>query len=268
MHLARRDAAQGADGAGAFATGTNFTLVDSTVSENHGNAAGGGLYLSTSVVTLTSSTIISNRAVSDGGGILQFMGQLTATNTTLSANRSSNNGGGITVQNGTLNAYNLTIADNVANADNTGGDGGGLYVAPISQVTLYNTLVISNYGADVGHNVIDDDCSGSFGTFHYSLFGTTAGCFFTNDHTQTGANAHLLPLAANGGPTLTRALGLGSAALDAGNPAGCANPLGGLLLFDQRHFVRPVDGNRDGQARCDIGAFEAPVRLFLPLLRR
>jgi CSLREA domain-containing protein len=67
--------------------------------------------------------------------------------------------------------------------------------------------------------------------------------------------------------TLTRALGPGSAALDAGDPAGCAAS-GGLLLFDQRGFPRRADGNHDGQTRCDMGAFEVQLKLFLPLLRR
>ena len=30
-----------------------------------------------------------------------------------------------------------------------------------------------------------------------------------------------------------------------------------LLPTDQRGFLRPADGNNDGTARCDIGAYEA-----------
>ena len=93
-------------------------------------------------------------------------------------------------------------------------------------------------------------------------------CHFTDDHTRVAVSPQLQPLANNGGPTPTMALGPGSAALDAANPAGCAKPGGGLLLADQRGLPRHADGNRDGTARCDMGAYEVQLELFLPVLRR
>ena len=45
-------------------------------------------------------------------------------------------------------------------------------------------------------------------------------------------------------------------AIDAGDPGGCRDSLGSLILKDQRDFARHVDGNNDGIARCDIGAVE------------
>jgi hypothetical protein len=59
----------------------------------------------------------------------------------------------------------------------------------------------------------------------------------------------------NGGPTQTHALISGSPAIDAGGPV-CTNADGNPLLTDQRGEARPVDGDGDGQAACDIGAFE------------
>jgi hypothetical protein len=34
------------------------------------------------------------------------------------------------------------------------------------------------------------------------------------------------------------------------------DPDNNLLGIDQRGYARPVDGNGDGQTRCDMGAFE------------
>jgi CSLREA domain-containing protein len=62
-------------------------------------------------------------------------------------------------------------------------------------------------------------------------------------------NPSLQPLADNGGPTLTMALPAGSVAVDRAQVSRCPS-------VDQRGQPRPRDGNGDGVARCDSGAFE------------
>src|SRR5207248_3048941 len=59
----------------------------------------------------------------------------------------------------------------------------------------------------------------------------------------------LLPLANNGGPTQTHALPASSPAVDAGDNSACPQT-------DQRGLTRPFDGNFNGIAICDGGAFE------------
>lgn len=108
-----------------------------------------------------------------------------------------------------------------------------------------------------------------------------------------GVNARLGPLADNGGPTLTHALLPGSPALDAacdglaiteyivpfddivaallsllvaepGDSAPAANGDGAPVVADQRGMMRPVDGDGDGEADWDSGAFEASPDINLP----
>jgi len=57
------------------------------------------------------------------------------------------------------------------------------------------------------------------------------------------------PLVDNRGPTHTHALLPDSPAIDAGDDSICPDT-------DQRGVIRPRDGDKDGDARCDVRAFE------------
>ncbi|HYX27946.1 MAG TPA: choice-of-anchor Q domain-containing protein, partial [Pyrinomonadaceae bacterium] len=75
------------------------------------------------------------------------------------------------------------------------------------------------------------------------------------------------PLANNGGPTLTHALLPGSPAIDAGSNALALDQNGNVLTTDQRGvgFNRSADGNGDGAATTDIGAYEVQSLLVTNL---
>jgi hypothetical protein len=97
---------------------------------------------------------------------------------------------------------------------------------------------------------------GALDLLSYSLLTTTTGCTYTSDNSITGQNPKLEALADNGGPTQTHALKAESPAIDTGAPNGCKDADGNILTSDQRGELRPFDGNTDGTAVCDIGAYE------------
>jgi hypothetical protein len=81
---------------------------------------------------------------------------------------------------------------------------------------------------------------------------STNTCGFGQGTDLPNVNPQLQPLADNGGPTQTHALPATSPALDAGEDDGCP-------ATDQRGVTRPQDGDQDGSATCDIGAYEYQV---------
>lgn len=170
------------------------------------------------------------------------------TNSTVSGNSAVYYGGGIANWSGTLTVTNSTICENSA-----AWDGGGVFQY-YGSATLQNTIVAKN----LGYGGAPDDVWGSFATASsHNLIGVIDGSTgLDGDPDTMYGNAdeprdpNLGPLQDNGGPTFTHALLPGSPATDAGDND-FATPT------DQRGFGRVKDGNGDGLAVVDIGAFEA-----------
>ena len=72
---------------------------------------------------------------------------------------------------------------------------------------------------------------------------------------QPSTDPQLGPIADNSGPTQTNAPLPSSSAIDRGGDSGCP-------IRDQRGIPRPLDGNGDNIAICDIGAVEVPEPVF------
>ena len=217
-----------------------LTVDNSTFSGNHVGGVGGAIWnVSGSPLTITNSAFSGNSAGVNGGGISNG-GDIIIINSTFSGN-SAGEGGAIANGGHTVRIKNTIIANNAASQ-------GGNNCANISTGTIIND----------GSNISNDDTCG-FGT------GTGANGKTIGDNVDPLLNPH--GLTDNGGPTQTIALCTGagtptgctgmSPAIDAIPTANCTDANGNALTSDQRGFVRPVDGDNDGIALCDIGAFES-----------
>lgn len=152
---------------------------------------------------------------------------------------------------------------------NTAIYGGGFYNDDDGSVTLNNITIGFNTSSSGIHNngVISSansiiaatqgtaNCNGEIFSLGYNLSDDdSCDLMATGDISNT--NPLLGPLQYNDEETLTHALLPGSPAIDAANPATPGTGNGACETTDQRSAMRPVDGDGDGDAVCDIGAFE------------
>ncbi len=204
----------------------NLTIQNGAVTT--GNGAG---ILNSGILTISNSTISGNNATgSNNGGGLYNDGTAILKNVTLSGNSAYEGGAIFNNSARTLTMNNITISHNTATT------GGGINNAGTLHLT--NTIVANSIGGgdciDTGfiltnsNNLIEDN------TCSPALFG----------------DPQLAAMADNGGSTWTHLPKSSiSPVVDAGDNANCEST-------DQRSKSRPVDGNKDGTATCDIGSVE------------
>lgn len=261
-------------GGGIYMTSGDLSLLDCIISQNQvgggGTLGGGGIkYFGSGSVDIANSTISQNTVSGDGstgsvpsygGGIYIISGALSIYNSTVSGNATTGNssgfGGGIGILSGTASIYSSTITSNT-----TSGNGGGIYINDVtsgSNIQIKNSIIAANSAATA------QDCASTSGTAivsdGYNLFGDSYGCNVAttagdqegNSNTSSALDPGLDSLQSNGGSTETHALQVSSPALNGADPAGCTDPDGIVLNYDQRGSGYP----RTTTGTCDIGAYE------------
>ncbi len=258
-------------GGGIEARNTILTLDEVLVDRNQARR-GGGVYCDGCTLEVRNSTISNNRALETGGGIHAIRSDVTIRNSTISGNYAAYSGGGIfsgdsintaadlTIRNSTI-AYNSVLDPKETDPYSIYGGGGIAEYMTTGTKTFQNVILTANN--DLGafpiiNNVprsFSHDCYGSFSSLGYNLITNNWGCTISNYMTDNifldnRTTTILRPLASNGGfgPT-HQPLTPSTLFIDAGNNAGCE-------ARDQRGVLRPKDGDGNGSAVCDIGAFE------------
>jgi CSLREA domain-containing protein len=251
--------------------GAKLTLEALTLQAGATTGDGGALY-NEGQAALTAVQISGSRADGSGGGIFNT-GQVTITDSSITGNSAGQGPGGI-ANGGTLLLQGVTVSGNNGASGGIGGSGsatlesstvsgneatgsGGGFSGSAGAFELRNTIVAGNTAVNGG-----PDCSGGFTSRGYNLLGRASGCTIAQRQGSdiSGQDARLESPELNDGRTLSAMPQGGSPAIDAG---ACDRPA------DQRGVGRPVDGDLDGRAACDIGAVEyLPLRLMMPVVMR
>ena len=277
-------------GGAVVSTGPNATFERVVFSSNTANGTGGALSLSTPVpgaglVTIRDARFESNRG-GNGGAIHSNVG-LDIARATFVANTATVNGGALAAQafifpggpSATTRIHNTTFSGNTAATV-----GGAIFVQDaVAALIAFTTF--ANNAAPQGAALAGSSTPPPFPGFPTSVPSilmrstwltdqTGASCAAEGPTTYTltleGTNlasdascdtATVVPagqleaLANTGGFAPARRPLPGSDGIDAA--ADCALAGGaGTAGEDQRAFARPVDGDGDGTAACDIGAVE------------
>ncbi len=226
-------------GGGIYNTASSHpALTDVVFYDNRANS-GGAMANWASDPVLTNVTFVQNQATNFGGAIYNNTSDPVLRNVTFSANTAGSAGGGAIFNSGSSGE----ITNATFHANTTTGDGGGLYMDDHSNPTMINVILWAN-SPDQIYNF-----SVNITPISYSLI--QGG--YSGDG-NISVNPLLGPLGDYGGFTQTYSLTENSPAIDSGHPKFCTPST------DQRGVTRPVDGDLDGFAYCDMGSYE-----FLPL---
>lgn len=239
-------------GGGIYNLGTLW-VRDSRIGDNHCSddndvGRGCGVYNAGRADIARSLLDTNSVSVYGSGAAILNLGELLLANSTLSGNSSGGEGGAALDNGAPFDGGTRPLTARLVHVTIAANQGYGLVNR--GQLSLRNSIIAGNRKGEPDE---PGNCQNSGANARYSARGLLLGQDGGNCSAEqmivdaTTFSRHLFPLQDNN-QTRVHALRRPSAAIDAG--------VGSCASHDQRGLDRLRDGNGDGVANCDLGAFE------------
>lgn len=226
-------------GGGLVNDASSPTLTEAIFEQN--TAAGNGAGIcnrNASNPSINQVLFIGNDAEYFGGGIASYnYSNPNLSNVTFTANRARNLFGGAIFN----DTHSIATITNATIYQNIATSGAGIYNNQSSQSIVRNSILWANQPENISNDTPNSSATVSYSDIDQDSFAGSNG--------NIRVDPKLLALDDNGGFSRTLALRSDSLAIDTADPSVC-------VLVDERGYARPIDGNSNGIALCDMGAFE------------
>lgn len=224
---------------------------------------GGALYLGNGTKTSFDQVIFyGNRASQDGGGIYANGANLTLTNGLFSGNSAGQRGGGLIQMTGQVILTNVTFSANKA------ARGGAIAQIPTDPKPLLKNAILWGNFADVEPSVYDENNGTNPNEAAYSII---EGGFPGTNILNLAPLFLRTPSPGDDSTWGTPDDDYGDLRLRISSPGIDSGTAEDAPAVDLVGTTRPQDGNDDGTAEYDMGAYEddcPPLKVYLPLITK